>query len=306
MRPTLIIAAAAAALPTAACPAWAQNNRSFVSSQGSDNNPCTLAAPCRTLAQAVSQTNAKGEVAVLNTAGYGPVTITQAINIVNEDGVEAGVTATSGDGVTITAEPGDVVTLRGLTITGGGTGGNGINFASGAGLQIENCNISGFTQSGIIVQPNAAAKFTITDTVAFNNGTAGISISVPSGTLDSITGMLARDTLINNGTNNGGGLQISNPNNTGLQITLTNSIVSNNTGSGVLGSGSFSLDILQSKISGQSTGLSLSSGAVSLSQMYFANSIDISNTGSATFSSYQNNIIGATGPGVTLNAVPFQ
>src|SRR5215831_4413010 len=104
MRAVFIIAAASAAvLLTAAEPARAQANRTFVSGHGSDSNPCSLAAPCRSFAQAITQTNAGGEIAVLDTAGYGAVTITKSISIVNEDGVEAGVTVTTAtDGITVT------------------------------------------------------------------------------------------------------------------------------------------------------------------------------------------------------------
>src|SRR5215475_8931779 len=102
--------------------AYALANRTFVSGSGSDANPCSLSAPCRSFAGALAQTNAGGEIAVLDTAGYGAVTITQSVSIVNEEGVEAGVTVTSGDGITISAGSGDVVNLRGLTLVGA-TGG---------------------------------------------------------------------------------------------------------------------------------------------------------------------------------------
>src|SRR5215472_9725628 len=112
--------------------AYAQANRTFVSGDGSDSNPCSLAAPCRSFAGALAQTNPGGEIAVLDTAGYGAVTITKAISIVNEEGVEAGITATSGDGITISAGASDVVNLRGLTLVGVGSNGNGITFNTGA------------------------------------------------------------------------------------------------------------------------------------------------------------------------------
>ncbi len=48
-----------------AAPAQAQNTKSWVKSNGSDGNPCTLAAPCSTLQRAHDQTNAGGEVGVI-------------------------------------------------------------------------------------------------------------------------------------------------------------------------------------------------------------------------------------------------
>src|SRR5690349_10741846 len=53
-------------------PASAQSNRTYVSAQGDDTNPCTAAAPCRTFQVAHDGTNSGGEIMVLNAGGYGP------------------------------------------------------------------------------------------------------------------------------------------------------------------------------------------------------------------------------------------
>src|SRR5215471_19282619 len=84
MRPFFIIAAA---LLTVAGQAHALSNRTFVSGTGSDANPCSLVAPCRSFSGALAQTSPGGEIAVLDTAGFGAVTITHAVSIVNEEGV---------------------------------------------------------------------------------------------------------------------------------------------------------------------------------------------------------------------------
>jgi hypothetical protein len=57
-------------------------------------------------------------------------------------GVEAGIAASpTGNAITISA-PGAVVSLRGLTLEGGGTGAyNGIAFSSGAKLDIIDCAV---------------------------------------------------------------------------------------------------------------------------------------------------------------------
>lgn len=46
--------------------AFAQNNRSAVSITGSDLNPCTVPAPCRTFGPAISVTNIESSVAMRN------------------------------------------------------------------------------------------------------------------------------------------------------------------------------------------------------------------------------------------------
>ena len=65
----LMVASFALAATQLAGPAQAQNTRSFVSGLGSDSNNCSLAAPCRSFQHAHDQTNAGGEIAVLDTAG---------------------------------------------------------------------------------------------------------------------------------------------------------------------------------------------------------------------------------------------
>src|SRR5215472_4478503 len=120
MKRITLLSAATLVATMASTGAFALSNRTFVSGTGSDANPCSLGAPCRSFAGALAQTSSGGEIAVLDTAGYGAVTITQAVSIVNEEGVEAGITVTSGDGNTINAGSSDVVNLRGLTLVGAG------------------------------------------------------------------------------------------------------------------------------------------------------------------------------------------
>ena len=115
------LAAGMIALLVASSAASASASRTFVSGVGSDTGSCPLATPCRTFAYALTQTAPSGEIIVLSSAGYGPVTIGQAVSIINTSNF-AGVTVTSGDGITINAGTNDAVTLRGLTVDGSGTG----------------------------------------------------------------------------------------------------------------------------------------------------------------------------------------
>jgi hypothetical protein len=57
--------------------------RTFVSAgNGSDANACTRQAPCRNFGTAMAQTDSGGEVIVLDSGGYGVVTINQSVSIV--------------------------------------------------------------------------------------------------------------------------------------------------------------------------------------------------------------------------------
>ena len=118
MNRTIIVAIGLALVATlSALPARAENARSFVSGAGSDSNPCSLAAPCRSFAGAIIQTAPGGEITVLDSAGYGAVTINQSVSITNPGGVEAGITTSASENaITIDATSAATVTLRGLTL----------------------------------------------------------------------------------------------------------------------------------------------------------------------------------------------
>src|SRR5215831_8467973 len=123
----------------------AQVQRTFVSGLGNDANPCSRTAPCRTFGAAISQTNAGGEVYVLDSAGYGPFSINKSISIIAPLGVTAGISVFSGDGIDINAGGSDTIILRGLTVNNQGSTGNGIVFNTGGTLHIESCVVSGFS-----------------------------------------------------------------------------------------------------------------------------------------------------------------
>jgi hypothetical protein len=121
--------------------------RTFVSGSGIDTNPCTLALPCRSFATAITQTASDGEIIVLDSAGYGPVTFTQPVSIVAPRGVYAGVSVLTGTGIVVAQGAGTVV-LSGLNIIGHG-GVTGIDFQSGDALRIEGTTVSGFSGVGL-------------------------------------------------------------------------------------------------------------------------------------------------------------
>ena len=135
----------------ASSPARALNNRVFVSARsGNDANTCDdVNAPCKTFAGAVTKLNPSGEAIALDSGGYGPVTITQAVTIEAPAGVTAFIHPSSGDAITVTTGSSDTVTLRGLTLNVGA--GNGIMVNSVGTLNVENCFITGFVPNGILM-----------------------------------------------------------------------------------------------------------------------------------------------------------
>lgn len=147
--------------------------RTFVASTGSDANPCSIAAPCRGFARAITQTSDGGEVIVVDSAGYGPVTITQSVSIVAPAGIYAGISVFAGDGVTIDA-PNATVVLRGLSINGqSASSGSGVNSQHVARLRIESCVISNMGVNGVLHSARAA-RIIVLDTIVRDNGASGI------------------------------------------------------------------------------------------------------------------------------------
>src|SRR5437867_156919 len=125
------------------CPtAFALNPRSAVSINGLDTNPCTVASPCRSFGAALSQTQDGGEVIALDSAGYGPFSISQSVTVSGAPGVHAAITVpTSGTGIAISGS--SYVVLRCLGVRGGGSDNYGI-FASGVDVRATNCVRRGF------------------------------------------------------------------------------------------------------------------------------------------------------------------
>jgi len=166
------------ALGLCAAPAHAQFARTFVSSVGNDANDCNRLTPCRTFQRAHDNTLANGEVTVLDPGGYGAVTISKTISIINDGVGEAGALVSGGaNGITVAAGAADAVSLRGLTIKGiGFGGGNGIVFNSGKSLTVENCAIRNLSVGsapsagvGILFQPSTSSTLAVSNTFVADN-----------------------------------------------------------------------------------------------------------------------------------------
>jgi hypothetical protein len=162
---------------------FALANRVFVSARsGNDANTCdNILAPCQTFAGAVTKLNPGGEAIVLDSGGYGKVTITQSLTIEAPPGVTAFVHPSTGDGITINAGATDTVVLRGLVLNGGP--GNGIKANTVGTLHIENCVISGFSALGIDITAPGSRSF-IKDTICRQNAFSGINIASGRASID--------------------------------------------------------------------------------------------------------------------------
>jgi hypothetical protein len=219
--PTLF-AATLLASSLGAAPAQALTFRTFVSAHGSDANPCTLTAPCRTFAAAHAQTSPGGIIDVLDPAGYGALTITKSISIIGRDW--ASVLVTSANGISVNAGAGDVVNLRGLIIDGAGTASSGIDVAAVGTLIVENSVIRRFSNNGVNYFPSTSTKFIMSDTLVSNNG---IGIGMVPGGAGTTTATFNRVQLADNSAI---GLSANGILGTGvIKVTVADSVASGNT-----------------------------------------------------------------------------
>ena len=219
----------AANLIALALPAQALNTRTWISGKGADNAGCgPIATPCRTLQFAHDQTVAGGEIDVLDPAGYGAVTITKAISIVNDGvGVAGVLSAAGGNAVTINAAAGDRVLLRGLAVEGAGTGANGIVLNAGGYLTIENCSIRDFRAAapngnGLWLKPSGQTRLFVSNTTIANNGGIGLYAQVVGSDIDVQADRIAS-------TFNGSGMVVSASGTDRISAArLTNSVIAFN------------------------------------------------------------------------------
>ena len=289
---TMLATALACSFGTAPANARA---RVFVASYGNDSNPCTFGSPCKTFQQAVNAVDAGGEVSAIDSAGFGSINITKAVTITSPEGVEAGIVASAGvDAIDINAGTNDAVVLRGLTLNGGGVGGNhGIVFNSGASLTVANCAVQNFAAIngggiGILIQPTSGTvTFVVTNTTVSNNW-IGIDFH------PEINGSANIDHVVATGNSNGiaiiGG---------SADAAISNSISSNNTEYGIfVGFGSaVTISVDNTTLNGNNTAIAADQPArVMLSRSVIqGNATGTINDTANTFYTYGNNLIDLNG-----------
>ena len=249
------IAAALALAVLPAVSAHAQAPRTFVSAAGSDSNPCSFAAPCRHFQAAVNATSAGGEVDALDPAGYGPITISQAITIEGQ-GWSYIAPPANGNAILINAVSGKV-TIRGVSLNGVGMANAiGILFNSGTSLNVQNSVIENFSRYGILFQPNGSGKISVSNTVVSDNN-YGIYIGpTGSGTTNGALDHVHTDDNTNDGiTVIRGGSQI-------VSVVVSDSVSANNGGIGVIATAVNLVTVRNSTITGNGEiGLEAAGGA---------------------------------------------
>jgi hypothetical protein len=203
--------------------------RTWVSSLGSDSNQCTRSAPCLTFAGAIANTLPGGEINVLDSGDFGPLNITRAISIYNDDDVGIAGALVSGIAITVQAGASDVVNLRGLTLDGGGASNVGVLITTAGHVNIGNCVIQGFdTVAGINISPfTGRVSVEIENSTVLNNK-VGVIIAPANGATADVS---INRTQIDN--NNGGGVRSDGTSGGSILANISNSSISQNAGNGV-------------------------------------------------------------------------
>jgi hypothetical protein len=279
----------------------AQATRTWVSGVGDDANPCSRTAPCKTFAGAISKTATNGEIDALDPGGFGALTITKSITVDGSMTGVGGILNALTTGVLINGSN-VVVTLRGLSIQGAGTGQRGIRVLLALNVFIENCFImgqNGAPGNGIEDTSTTAGLLEIYNTTITNCSGSGISVDPSSGTNE------RRVHIINSrssGNNVHGVLLGSN-----VKATIYNSSFNGNTQTGVFvkntAGGSTVANVDHCVVSDNVTGFNSST---SNSTIRVSNTTALNTTnlfllgGGGAVSSYGNNQTG----GVAFTSVP--
>jgi hypothetical protein len=173
--------------------------RAFVSINGSDANPCSAVAPCRSFNQALTVVEAGGEIVVQDSGGYSTgFTITQSVTI-DAAGFNASVISTSfTDLCTISAGASDRVVLRGISFHGANVGNNAIDVLQPTNLYVEHCSITEFTRAGVEMANGGNLWVTYTDVRKCLNG---LFVGTTGATASNLVGQDSRFTECGIGVN---------------------------------------------------------------------------------------------------------
>jgi hypothetical protein len=262
----------------------AQATGTWVSGVGDDANPCSRTAPCKTFAGAISKTAQCGEIRVLDPGGFGAVTVTKGITITGQGTLASILNAGGISGVLVSlTSPTDVcntVILRWLSINGTSTttiGGHGVRDISTVAhsLHLEHVDIS-HQQRGVTVSSTAAPTRIFMKDVDIRRTTVhGIDLTPSAGQLVRLSMQNVRSRQ-----SSGDGIHFTNSvtadiNDSqfeqnlanGVNITantqnvmLSNTLMSNNAGVGLLNGSNATTHIKNCTISGNGTGLLNNSG----------------------------------------------
>jgi hypothetical protein len=235
--------------------------------RGDDANTCHCTQPCRSFQRAHDQTIDQGQLTVLDAGGYGRLTITKSISIVNDNAGTASIVVSEGYvGMTINA-PADAgyVNLRGITIQGLGIsygGSIGLILNSAFALTMTNCVVRNHTSHGIMLQPAGGfSELAVSDTLVSDS--EGFGIYVRARGSGAIKAALSRIEAYNNAS----GIVVEGD--TGIvDATVSDSVVANHRAEGISvaspGGGATNAMVMRSALANNTIGLHANNASATL------------------------------------------
>jgi hypothetical protein len=301
-----VLGAAASVLFLFVSPVQGQATRTWVSGVGDDVNPCSRTAPCKTFAGAISKTAPNGEINCLDPGGFGSVTIVKSITI-DCKLTHAGILNAQQTGVTINfdsfsgMDTRKTVRLRGLSMQGADNGTAGVRIigttlSANSEVYLEDSIIDGnfggsdtTMQCGVSDERGAGGRLFIVNTTIRNVGQYGISVYHP--TLGAATGAVDVAVIDSRVFNASSGARFSH----NVRAVISRSAFSGNSTNGVSSDGNAQVNVSDSVISHNGTGVNARAGTVRLAN----NDIVFNGTGIAggTLSHGGNRISGNTNAG---------
>jgi hypothetical protein len=150
--------------------------RAYLSADGSDANPCTLAAPCRLLPAALAAVDSDGEIWMLDSANYNTtsVSIAKSVSILSVPGSVGSILAIGGPAINVTT--GSLkISLRNVVIGNlAGSGGTDGISVSGSQLTLEDSVVQNVPQRGVYV--TAGGKVNVVNSTIRNTGSYAFQI----------------------------------------------------------------------------------------------------------------------------------
>jgi hypothetical protein len=295
-------------LAASASAAVAPAQRTFVSAaSGNDANPCTRPSPCRNFAAAAAMTLPLGEVIVLDSGGFGAVSISQPMSITAPPGVYAGITTFTGNAINVAVGNSDWVSINGLTLTNLLPWGNGnvygVIFSAGGHLDLDRMTIGPYTaqvyqQAGHLVMSHSKTHGDP------NNAEYGVLVESQPAILSPVTA-LVQDSILET---QGDALSVTGPHATAtaLRVSAIDSGID-----GFVADGGATLTVVESAATGGFIGVV--KGCAGTTIVYVSrstltgNAVSMSNCGGGGFFySLKDNTVGASASSGTITPATSQ
>jgi hypothetical protein len=276
----------------------------WISSTGSDSNPCTAALPCATFNTASGGLTAGGQISCLDFPGPigASLEVTTSLTI---DCAGVYVVNFPNLGAFQLQATDQVVKIRNLTISGAAGGYPAIKVTGGGTLVLENCVLDNLPGTALDIEPTGPFNLVIKNT-RISNSSAGILIKPQAG--GSVTATFDGVTIDGN---SGGGLKTDTTNGS-ITVDISNGTISNNAGNGmnaVSGAGGANMLNIHNSVIAKNGSAGVQANGANAAALIDTTLLDsnvagaLSAVGGGRVLTYGNNrIVGSSGTGFTGSA----